>query len=293
MQDETYQTISRFRQGWRKGNREVSIYELLYHFRHLSCAYDRDRVFAVLGLASADGQRLGITPDYTASVSHVFVGTARSIIRATGSLDILNCKREWAGIARPSRPPCAYALTDQAKYHDVAAMVSNASDDGPIKGWARLPPGWERIEVETPESPETPGAWMLSRWRAEYYNHNPGTLHETSPLAGLPPSAPQHVASQRVLPAGWINEWDNVGRARIRYAPDRHSTPSVPTTCPIGFNHPLSLPTWVPNWAAPTARDPSPLLNWPSPGATRFNAAGRFTAAVTDLGPPSSPLLGI
>jgi len=294
MQDETYQTISRFRDSWRKGNREVSIYELLYHFRHLSCADNRDRVFAVLGLASADGQRLGITPDYTASVNDVFVGTARSIIRATGSLDILNCKREWAGIARPSRPACAYTLTDQAKYHDVAAMVSNGPDDRPRKGWARLPPGWERIEAETP------GFWAWSKWKAvidgsatNYYNHNTGTLHETSPLARLPPSAPQHVANQRVLPAGWIKDWDNVGRARIRYAPDHHPTPSVPTTSPIGFNHPLSLPTWVPNWAAPTAYDPSPLLNWSSPGATRFNAAGRFTAAVTDLGQPYSPMLGI
>ena len=42
--DDTYQTISRFREKWATGGWDVSLYQLLYNFRHLDCKRPEDRV---------------------------------------------------------------------------------------------------------------------------------------------------------------------------------------------------------------------------------------------------------
>jgi len=49
--DNTYQTISRSREKWATSGWDVSLYQLLYDFRHLDCKRPEDRIYGFLGLA--------------------------------------------------------------------------------------------------------------------------------------------------------------------------------------------------------------------------------------------------
>lgn len=290
MLDETYRIITHFRDIWAKGKWNVSIYQLLYEFRHLECTDPRDRIFGFLGLAST-ATDFAIVPDYTASTTDVFIKSARAIISRSNSLNLLNCKREWKGVQKPPRPTFAYSLRDQAKYHDIAGTVTDGPGSAPRKGWVKLPSGWERVQAGYPRywSP-TKYKKILAGKTCHYVDHNTGTIHETSPLAliGQPPSLSQHVVKQRILPPGWIKQWDNVGRAQVTYAPNQYDSKPKVASIKAGLS---GLPSWAPNWSAGTHLDPEPLLDW-SEENPRYWAAGK-TATVLDLSQSSSRTLGV
>ena len=276
-QDETYQTISRLRLLWGAGNTNISIYQMLYELRHLQCTDPRDRVFASLGLVTGGGRKTGIRPDYSSSTSQVFIKSALSIIEETASLDLFHYVREWQGVAVPRRPTYVFSPHDQAKYHDVAATVIDGPNTRPRKGWAGLPDGWERIP---PQETSMFASWsdFKAAFRGEkchYYNHATGTIHNDSPLEGKEPPLSRHPTKQRELPRGWVKTWDNVGRANVRYAPDLDATQSPASTKP----EQLDLPSWTPNWCAPTHLDPTPLIGYPA-HAERYWASRRTPAVV-------------
>ena len=293
VEDQTYRLISRFRDIWAKKRWNVSIFELMYEFRRLDCTDPRDRIFGFLGLAAAAFD-FEIKADYQTSTADVFIRSARTIIEKSGSLDLLNCRREWKGVERATRLPdsLAYSIQDQAKYHDVQATVTDGPDSPLRKGWSRLPPGWERVQRENPK--------FWSRFKnglagkgCFYWDHSTGASYEQSPLSQLPPSRAQHPVKQRVLPPGWIKKWDNLGRAQVMYAnpgPGQqqvHTPPSLPKPKGGSLN---SLPSWVPNWASMTSRDPEPLLDWTE--TPRYWAAGN-TVPVVDTSQSSSRTLGL
>jgi hypothetical protein len=149
MRDETYSIISRFRDRWANERRTVSIYELMYEFRRLDCTDPRDRVFGFLGLASAT-RDFGLVPDYAASKAEVIIRSAASIVSSSRSLDLLHCIWAWKDVVDWPPPAMAYSLQDQAKYHDIAATVTDGPGTALRKGWARLPPAWERISGPPP-----------------------------------------------------------------------------------------------------------------------------------------------
>ena len=290
-QDETYQMISRLRFLWQHGKTNVSIYQLLYEFRHLQCTDPRDRVFGCLGLATADGQNLGIRANYSSSTSEVFLDAALSITKETKSLRLFHYVREWRGVEVPYRPLQVFSLPDQAKYHDVAAMVSDGPDTKPRKGWARLPDGWERIPAEESSVFASWSAFknVVRGKTARYYNHATGTMHNESPLEGkLPLPLARHAARQRDLPPGWVKTWDNLGRVEVRYAPDLASQQK--STASPGQD--LDLPSWVPNWCAPTHKDPTPLVGYPS-HFRRYWASGEDSSAVIHHDSASNTTLGV
>jgi hypothetical protein len=130
--DELYQVIKRFR-GRRASSMPTSIYDLLYYFRKLSCTDPRDRVFGFLGLAD-DIPDLCLPANYSSSVQEVYIAVAKSLTAGHLSLDILNCRREPHAEDTSRMQHLAYSLTDQAKYHDVDALIS----DGPGSKFAAV-----------------------------------------------------------------------------------------------------------------------------------------------------------
>lgn len=294
-QDESYRLIARLRKAWQADKFDLSIYELLYDFRHLECTNQRDRVFGCLGLATAGDRFPEIQPDYSSSTRDVFVKTALSIIKETKTLDILNCVRKWRGVQRVPKPPRAFSLPDQAKYHDVGAMVIDGPGEKPRRGWARLPSGWERI-------PGTEGKNMggLTMFKtifkgptARYYNHRTKSFHDTSPLDGTDPKLSCHPAFQRDLLHGWTKTWDNLGRAIVSYDP---RPPLPPRAAPSPSSDDLdSLPSWVPNWSAITPNDPRPFLPFSATRSTSpaYNASASTSATILSTTPPGTlSLLG-
>ncbi|KAK4213724.1 heterokaryon incompatibility protein-domain-containing protein [Rhypophila decipiens] len=289
-EDRTYQLISRFREMWARKRWNVSVLELMYEFRRLDCTNPRDRIFGFLGLVEA-AVNYRIRPGAGASTADVYLQSARIILERSGSLDLLNCKREWKGVERATRPgdSLAYSILEKSKFHDVGATVSDGPDAPLRKGWARLPPGWERVRRVNPKS------WSrfkegLAGKGCYYWDHSTGTAHEESPLTRLPPPMAHHPVKQRILPPGWVKEWDNLGRSQVRYnmsGQQQQQGPAHAKTKSINLN---SLPSWAPNWAAMTARDPEPLLDW-SIEKPRYWAGGN-TIPVLDTRQPSPRRIG-
>ncbi|OJD30789.1 heterokaryon incompatibility protein [Diplodia corticola] len=80
--------IENMRSSWVSGGRKgTPLLSLLRNFTHRKATDDRDRVYALLGLAQAP---LPIDPDYTLDVPEVYKNTTLGIIKRTGSLNILN-----------------------------------------------------------------------------------------------------------------------------------------------------------------------------------------------------------
>lgn len=295
-QDESYQLIARLRKAWQADKFDLSICELLYNFRHLECTNPRDRVFGCLGLATVGGRFPDIQPDYRSSTRDVFVKTALSIIKETKTLDILNCARQWRGVQKIPKRLQAFSLPDQAKYHDVGAMVSDGPGEKPRRGWARLPKGWERIPGT--EAKDMGGLTMVKTMfkgpTARYYNHRTKTLHDTSPLDGTDPKLSCHPAFQRDLRTGWTKTWDNLGRAVVSYDP-RPPLPPRAAPPPPSTDDLDSLPSWVPNWSAITLRDPRPFLPFSATRSTSltYNASASTPATILSTTPPGTlTLLG-
>lgn len=155
------------------------------------------------------------------------------------SLDVLNYTREWRGVKSPQKPGCAYSLEFQAMYHDIQAKVVDFQGGKPRTGWARLPRGWECIG---------------RAGKISYLNHTTGREQHDSPFKGQPPPLSTRSSEQKVAPPGWHKIFDDWGRSLLFYD-ESYEEESKPTT---GFS---DLPSWVPNWAIPTVRDPHPFLS--------------------------------
>ncbi|KAM5350117.1 hypothetical protein ACJ41O_006622 [Fusarium nematophilum] len=241
--NDKYLAVNEFRQKWAQGVFHVSVYKMLYDFRGLRCSNARDRIYGFLGLTSLSSHP-DFKANYKARVWRSYVRFAKSMIKHTGTLDILNCTREWRTVEAREAPPLVFSMLDQARYHDIRGIVADGPGDKPRMGWVRLPPGWERVQQ--------------SKDSSYYVDRNTGTRYEDSPLKGQPPSAPQEINLQRALPEGWSKTWDNLGRATVAYDPGRQ-----PYEPPQKLADDLAkLPSWVPNWAAKRHLDPAPLLDW-------------------------------
>ncbi|KAK4144959.1 uncharacterized protein C8A04DRAFT_11034 [Dichotomopilus funicola] len=79
-------------------HQELNVYDLLYTFRALSCDDPRDRIFGLLSLlgpSSADDHHFHRQYEPSLSSAHVYAEFAQNLIQRRGTLDILNCVREW------------------------------------------------------------------------------------------------------------------------------------------------------------------------------------------------------
>ncbi|KAH8648550.1 heterokaryon incompatibility protein-domain-containing protein [Xylariales sp. PMI_506] len=258
--DETYQVIQRFRKLRDAGGWDIKLYDLLYDYRHLQCTVPHDRIYGFLGLAP-EALTLGIVPDYNLTAARVYISTAKAIILKTRCLDILNYRREWVTTqgSIPTAPRFAYSLVDQARYHDVNALLTDGPDRPQRRGWARLPPGWERKQ---------------DKGKPCYYlKHGEGEFKQPqSPLEGKGATPASYFANQKVLPSGWQKDWTNLGQPKVEYSPQ--STDWYNDLFKHLKSHGLdTLPSWVPNWAARTEYDPVPFLDW-SHSASYYQASG-------------------
>ncbi|KAK1830665.1 heterokaryon incompatibility protein-domain-containing protein [Podospora conica] len=239
-----FEAIDELRRTWSNtSGKRMRLPEILYNFRSQGCTNPRDRIYSFLGLAQMEGV-LAVDVDYNLPLAEVYLRFARRMVDQTGSLDLLNCKREWRGV-----PPLgaqqvyAYHVYDQAKYHDINAKVHRDSYDEPKSGWALLPAGWEFV--------------MNSDGTRYFLNHNTGQTQTESPLEGHPPPRARLPNEYRICPEGWVREYDNVGRPTISYQPSKAgvlleaaATERARLAEQLG-----SLPSWVPNWSAPTQYD--------------------------------------
>jgi hypothetical protein len=265
-QDKTYQTICHFREKWAVGGWNASVYQLLYDYRHLDCKWPQDRIYGFLGLSPA-AKDLGIEPDYRLRPDEVYTSFARTVIEKTVCLDILHCVRECRDqrVSFQDCPAVAYSLLDQSRYHDLYALITDGPEHPPRRGWAKLPPGWERIQEEGKP--------------CYFRNHNDGTNHDRSPLEGGEPIPARYYEDQRSLPRGWTKTWNNLGQARVMFAPSSLTVDQQSERLKYLEKHSLDkLPSWVPNWEARTAQDPTPLLDWSDP-LSRYWAAGKLSTA--------------
>ncbi len=270
--EDLYQTINQFRTKLIQNRLDVSIYELMYDFRRLGCGNPRDRIYGFLGIASKTVTE-NIVPNYSKSVTtaQIYTEFAQSLIGITGALEILNCKREWRGIVKPTPLVLAYSVFDQAKYHDLCAPISDGPDLKPRKGWSRLPPGWERVKDGK---------------SCHYYDWNTRTVHAESPLQNQPPAKVYHVATRRACPRGWVRKHDNLGRVHVKFEVREALDPDfIPVNKKTSDDEMAKLPSWVANWAGESHLDPAPLLDW-SQSCPRYFAAG---STVAQIQPGSDP----
>lgn len=269
-----HRLLTNLRKRYMEQKWAVSVYELLYEFRQLHCSNARDRIYGFLGLVESSlGFR--VFPDYRSPVHSVYLSFARDVIKQTGSLDILNCKREWKAVPESKSPVHVYSLIGQAKYHHVGCTVQDGPGKKPRQSWVRLPPGWERVEQGK---------------TCYYYDWNVRVPYDRSPFEGLGPQKPQATGKQRVLPEHWKKDWDNLGRTKIGYMP----TGTQDQTLDPLLSELSRLPSWVPNWATRTQWDPIPFLDW-SNNEPRYNAGGKVAGLLRTPGifPSTLSLEGI
>ncbi|SPO01583.1 uncharacterized protein DNG_04256 [Cephalotrichum gorgonifer] len=244
-----FHRIDQLRTAWVDRRRDIRLINVLFAFRELHTTDPRD---------------------------------PRTIIEHTKSLDILSCVREWKGVGRQPQQTFAYSYFDQTKYHDINCWVKQDHVRKPRRGWARLPPGWERISQGDSS--------------CYYYDHNNGTKYDDSPLVNLPPQRAYHPAEFRICPDGWSKTWDNLGRSNVSYEPRKtpHAGNQQRPVLASDLDPQdglLSLPSWVPNWALKTHLDSELLLSWSHTGDSRYNAAGNAQTAVYTL--PDARTLGL
>lgn len=103
---------------------------LLDRTLHLQCSDPRDRVYALLGLASLgpSSNQILITPDYNQPVANVYVGFVSSLIRSMSSLDMITL----AGIGNrfsgstldvPSWVPDLQSQVRRVNYHSIGRSL--------------------------------------------------------------------------------------------------------------------------------------------------------------------------
>ncbi|KAK0716043.1 hypothetical protein B0H67DRAFT_582287 [Lasiosphaeris hirsuta] len=139
---ETFHAIKRLREKRIADQWDVSIYELMYDFRHLSCENQRDKIYAFLSIGS-NIPGLDIIPNYNDSTTtaRAYTDFARKILHDTGSLDILNCAWEWRrGLANTH--PTASSLDEMSS---LPSWVPNWTtktphDPTPLLNWSSSDP---------------------------------------------------------------------------------------------------------------------------------------------------------
>jgi hypothetical protein len=107
-------------QGWEQNS--TSFLNLLERFRDFNCTDPRDKVYALLGLASIDKNMPLPKPDYSKSISEVYCTTARAIIQYTRDLTVLCLPKSYKGLVEhhlpfwcpdwTTQPDEVYALRD-------------------------------------------------------------------------------------------------------------------------------------------------------------------------------------
>lgn len=270
---DAYQELARLRQErLTQTSNDANLLEILYNFRHLSVTDPRDRIYAFLGLAPGV---LSISPSYQSSVSDAYTDFAINMIQQTGSLDVLNCVREWKTVETPDKPSAAYSRFDQARYFDLAGYVVDSPTSKVRYGWVRLPFGWERVWDSDPND-------------ARYLNHLTGETQDTSPVSGGTYLV-EPLAQHRICSRGWTKTWDNLGRSQLSFSPDAPDSPSRRDPVQDALRSELSsIPSWVPVWATATHADPLPLFEPASPGSQipNYCASGpeQASARVVDKG---------
>jgi hypothetical protein len=128
-----------------KGCNSLPLLDLLRTSRDFACQDLRDKVYALLGLAS-DLDILAIKPDYTKSPAQVLTDTALRILRSSSNLDLLNhvgntkelkipsWTPDWSPprsrfllkplfLSKPGWKHCASADTSQICYFDADQLV--------------------------------------------------------------------------------------------------------------------------------------------------------------------------
>ncbi|KAI1084550.1 HET-domain-containing protein [Whalleya microplaca] len=263
--DSTFDDIDIMRQKWRDSNTGKVTnslgYELLYNLRRLACTDPRDRVFAFSGLMAPE-IGMALSADYSRPVVEIYTRFCRAVILKNGTLDILNCTRQWRGVPKPVTNSRVYSVYERVKYHDTTVKIQYEGESEPGPGSARLPEGWERC---------------MDGGVVTYYDHRTQTRHDESPIAGIIHPAVGRLDRQ-TCPKGCQKVWDHLGRPSIKFGlldeevPPRFEDSAFP-----------GLPSWAPNWAARTSQDPKPLLDWEKkidgPGA--FNASRSSYASVS------------
>jgi hypothetical protein len=269
--DKEYRILDELRTTWEPGTWTSNIYDLLYRFRRLGCTNPADRVFAFLGLASRD-TRVSITADYSISTGQVYMNTARHLITVHKSLLLLNCKRESYQTDLPYQETCIYSILDQGRFVDPDALVVDVPGQKPRSGWARLPEGWER---------------RIENGVMKFHDHKTNLSYDDSPLKSQAPVLFQRAGQIRKLPPCWQKTWDNLGNVDFLYKPNRAQIVQDPAS------DLSNLPSWVPNWASFSGRDPEPLPDMTSPDTCFWaSGKGRFVDRTT-VEDPDSKLLRV
>jgi hypothetical protein len=270
--DEAYRRISEYRQRLRDTPEQVQLLGVLYKCRNLECVDPRDKIYGFLGIVPSTSV-VRTVPDYQSPVADVYLQFTYSNIRQTRSVDIFNYRREWLGVEPYSKRQQAYSIADQARYHDTRAKVRISPESTTSIGWARLPEGWEHIS----------GRKTKTRFR----DLDDGRLYKKSPLLDEPPALIEAPSKQRALPKNWIKRWDNLGRASISYEKSLNENTNGLANERATLEKALAaMPSWVPNWASPSAWDPVPLIDITVP-QPKYCASGG-TEAQLEIDEPSS-----
>ncbi|XXH05340.1 hypothetical protein Hte_011766 [Hypoxylon texense] len=262
--DSTLDNINLMRRKWVDAKTGNNIYELLYDLRRLACTDPRDRIFAFLGLLSPEMGPI-MSPDYKHSIETIYARFCRAVILKARTLDVLNCTREWRGVAKPVTNSRVYSVYERARYHDTSVMVQAEGEPEPSGGSARLPAGWERC---------------IDGGVVTYFDHNTQTRHSESPVGGKVHPVASRLERQ-TCPKGCQKTWDNLGRPSIKFGLDEKEL--LPSWSEDDFP---GLPSWVPNWAARTSQDPKPFLDW----TKKIDDHGPFLASAYTYAEVSSDL---
>ncbi|KAH7411594.1 heterokaryon incompatibility protein-domain-containing protein [Phaeosphaeria sp. MPI-PUGE-AT-0046c] len=263
--DSEHDILDKMRKAWGRGSWHLSFYDLLFQFRRLQCTKPDDRVYAFLGLVTAE-ESAGISVDYDLSLSQLYSLTARSLMAAHKHLLVLNCKREAFEDDVPHQRTRVYSTLDQGRFVDPRAAVVENENAKPREGWIRLPEGWERLVDDD-------GIW--------FHNHSTGKRQKDSPLRDQK-FASETVENYRSLPTGWSKSWDNLGRVKFTYLADKPAQMEI-----------LHLPSWAPNWNCHSIRDPEPLPDLTDANSC-FWASGKHRAIhFVPNSDPDSSILGL
>ncbi|OCK95116.1 HET-domain-containing protein [Cenococcum geophilum 1.58] len=110
--------------------------EVLQSFRNFQSTDPRDKVFALLGLASSSKEMALPRPDYKKSVSIIYSETTRAIIKHQRNLAVL-CLGHFSCQPQPSQHDIPSWAPDWTVVPDVAPLYSSlyqASRDHPVEG---------------------------------------------------------------------------------------------------------------------------------------------------------------
>ena len=153
--------------GWEHNS--TSFINLLERFRDFNSTDPRDKVYALLGLASVDKNMPLPKPDYSKSVSEVYSETARAIIQYTRDLTILCLPKSDLGILEhrlpfwcpdwTTQPDELYMLRD----YETWPTFKSAGDtlpQGPDFNFDQSSPDGEPIQKRLPEPSNKP-LWVV------------------------------------------------------------------------------------------------------------------------------------